>query len=83
MEFENKNFGICRLLQCNYEKGVCLVEIKDKNRAMPFVITSVIMQDGNWIKGEYYSTLKEAEGVYATKIIEKVLGAKNDSKISK
>lgn len=73
MEFENKHFGVCKLLQCNYENGVCLVEIKDKNRTMPFVVTSVIMKDGSWIKGEYFATLKEAKEKYATSIIDKVL----------
>lgn len=78
MEFENKNFGICKLLNCDYEKGICLVEIKDKNKVMPYVITSVII-NGNWIKGEYFSTLEEAKKRYAAIIVKKVLGTKDDS----
>ena len=70
MEFENINFGTCKLLECNYKKGACLIEIEDKNRTMPYVVTTRISKDGTWAKGEYYSSFEEAKNNYMSMISE-------------
>lgn len=79
MEFENKEFGACRLLKCNYNKGACLIEIKDKNRTFPYVVTTRVSKDGTWAKAEYYQNLKEAEVVYISMISEGIV-ENNDSR---
>lgn len=81
MDFENKEFGACRLLKCNYDKGACLIEIKDKNRAFPYVVTSRVAKDGSWTRGEYYQNLKEASVVYISMISEGIV-ENNDSGIN-
>lgn len=70
MEFENVNFGTCKLLLCDYKKGACLIEIEDKNRTMPFVVTTRILKDGTWAKAEYYSTIEKARENYISMISE-------------
>jgi len=70
MEFENANFGTCKLLLCDYKKGACLIEIENKNRTMPFVVTTRILKYGTWAKAEYYSTIEKARENYISMISE-------------
>lgn len=63
MEFENSTFGKCELLNCDSKLGKALVFIKN-NMTNPYVVTSKLLKDNNWVKGEHFATYEEAKEHY-------------------
>ena len=70
MEFENPNFGTCELMNCDVTLVAviaCIIAtiIFIKNNSMnPYVVTTKLLKDKTWIKGEYFATYQEAKEYY-------------------
>ena len=65
MEFENPNFGTCELMNCDVKLGKTIIFIKN-NSMNPYVVTTKLLKDKTWIKGEYFATYQEAKEYYET-----------------
>ena len=63
MEFENPNFGICELINCDTKLGKTIIFIKN-NSMNPYVVTTNLLKDKTWVKGEYFTTYQEAKEYY-------------------
>ena len=63
MEFENPNFGTCELMNCDVKLGKTIIFIKN-NSMNPYVVTTKLLKDKTWIKGEYFATYQEAKEYY-------------------
>ena len=63
MEFENPNFGTCELMTCDVKLGKTIIFIKN-NSMNPYVVTTKLLKDKTWIKGEYFATYQEAKEYY-------------------
>lgn len=63
MEFENPNFGTCELMNCDVKLGKTIIFIKN-NSMNPYVVTTKLLKDKTWIKGEYFATYQEAKKYY-------------------
>lgn len=63
MEFENPNFGTCELMNCDVKLGKTIIFIKN-NSANPYVVTTNLLKDKTWIKGEYFPTYEGAKEYY-------------------
>ena len=53
MEFENPNFGPCELINCDSIIGKTIILIKN-NTTNPYVVTTKLLRDNTWVKGEYF-----------------------------
>lgn len=69
MEFENPNFGECELMNCDVKIGKTIIFIK-KDTSNPYVVTSNLLRDKTWVKGEYFPTYEQAK-IYYDKITGK------------
>lgn len=63
MEFENPNFETCELMNCDVKLGKTIIFIKN-NSMNPYVVTTKLLKDKTWIKGEYFATYQEAKEYY-------------------
>lgn len=63
MEFENTEFGQCKLLNCDYAMGKNIILIKN-NSTKPYVVTTNLLKDNNWVKGVFFSTYDLAKKYY-------------------
>lgn len=63
MEFENPSFGKCELMNCDVKAGKTIVFIKG-DTAHPYVVTSNLLRDKTWVKGEFFTTYEQAKEYY-------------------
>ena len=63
MEFENPNFGPCELINCDSIIGKTIILIKN-NTTNPYVVTTKLLRDNTWVKGEYFPTYEQAKEYY-------------------